>query len=181
MDRVARLSAKERAELFSETALRKGVSPAIIEKDFWVCWVLKRLFESEAISRKILFKGGTSLSKVFHLIERFSEDIDLILNWDEITTDNPHDERSRTQQDKFNKEIHAKGCLYLGETLKPEIESLLADMCQVTISDDMPEVICVHYPAAYLETYLRPEIRLEIGPLALWCPNAEHYITPYAA
>jgi predicted nucleotidyltransferase component of viral defense system len=48
---------------------------AIIEKDFWVCWVLKQLFSIEALSGRLLFKGGTSLAKVFHAINRFSEDI----------------------------------------------------------------------------------------------------------
>jgi hypothetical protein len=64
----------ERAELFVETAERKGLPEAIIEKDFWVCWVLKQLFSAEELSGRVLFKGGTSLSKIFHAINRFSEE-----------------------------------------------------------------------------------------------------------
>src|SRR5258705_13222681 len=65
----------------SKQADRKGVSDAIIEKDFWVCWVLKQLFSIEALSGRLLFKGGTSLSKIFHAINRFSEDIDLAVDY----------------------------------------------------------------------------------------------------
>ena len=54
----------------------RGMTPAIVEKDFWVCWTLGRLFAHPDLSRLLMFKGGTSLSKVFNLIERFSEDSD---------------------------------------------------------------------------------------------------------
>lgn len=57
------------------------MNPAIIEKDFWVCWVLKKLFASNQLADQLVFKGGTSLSKVLQLIDRFPEDIDLVLNW----------------------------------------------------------------------------------------------------
>lgn len=181
MDNIARFTANQRAELFSETAMRKGIGPAIIEKDFWVCWVLRRLFAIESISARLLFKGGTSLSKAFHLIERFSEDIDFILNWTEVTQDDPQAHRSRSQQERFNREILEQGQLYVQERLLPEINSLLGDLCQVEIAEDSAEVINVRYPVSFPEGYLRPEIRLEIGPLALWCPNALHTITPYAA
>ena len=75
MDNIALLSSKDRKELFQQTAVKMSVlSEAAVEKDFWVCWVLKRLFESP-LKDIIIFKGGTSLSKVFHVIHRFSEDI----------------------------------------------------------------------------------------------------------
>lgn len=81
MDRVARMSQVDRNELFRETASRMGIPESIAEKDFWVCWVLRHLFGRSALSSDLIFKDGTSLSKVFGIIERFSEDIDLILNW----------------------------------------------------------------------------------------------------
>ena len=81
MNKVARLPAAERLDLFQETATQRGVSAAVIEKDFWVCWVLKQLFADAALGTRLVFKGGTSLSKVYNLIDRFSEDIDLILDW----------------------------------------------------------------------------------------------------
>ena len=81
MNRIAQMPEPERAELFAETAERKGLPEAIIEKDFWVCWVLKQLFSAEELSGRVLFKGGTSLSKIFHAINRFSEDIDLAVDY----------------------------------------------------------------------------------------------------
>mgnify|MGYP003290997326 CR=1 FL=1 len=78
MNKIAQLPQQQRMELFRQTAAQRGMTEQIVEKDFWVCWVLKQLFESP-LKDRIIFKGGTSLSKVYGLIERFSEDIDLIL------------------------------------------------------------------------------------------------------
>ena len=80
MDHFARLPAPERAIVFRETAARLQVGSAIIvEKDFWVCWALHRIFLSTKLPGP-LFKGGTSLSKVYKVIERFSEDVDIVLD-----------------------------------------------------------------------------------------------------
>ena len=77
MDDIARLSATDRRDLFTATAERRSLVAAIVEKDFWVCWTLKRLFALPDPPANLIFKGGTSLSKVFNAIERFSEDVDL--------------------------------------------------------------------------------------------------------
>src|SRR5438128_6478557 len=77
MNGVATSPAAQRAELFNETAARRGLTVQIIEKDFWVCWTLWQLFSAQGLPAKLIFKGGTSLSKVFRAVERFSEDIDL--------------------------------------------------------------------------------------------------------
>ncbi len=73
------LSADERRLYIEQAAIQKNVSPVIMEKDFWVCWLLGILFDSE-FADSLVFKGGTSLSKVFGAINRFSEDIDLSLS-----------------------------------------------------------------------------------------------------
>src|ERR1019366_3116883 len=75
------MPARDRADVFAETAERKVLPEAIIEKDFWVCWILKQLFSIDAFAGRLLFKGGTSLSKVFHAINRFSEDIDRAVDY----------------------------------------------------------------------------------------------------
>jgi predicted nucleotidyltransferase component of viral defense system len=85
------LSDNERQEIFQEAAARLGIMPAIVEKDFWVTWILNVIFADSVLSQQLMFKGGTSLSKVYGLIERFSEDIDLILDWQQITDKNPTD------------------------------------------------------------------------------------------
>ena len=79
MDRIARASTDERRLVFEAAARRMALAPAVVEKDFWVCYTLDHLFHRSGFAESMVFKGGTSLSKAFGLIERFSEDIDLIL------------------------------------------------------------------------------------------------------
>ena len=77
MKKVAKLSIREKTELFQATAMKMGLQPNVIEKDFWVCFMLDHLFHDCKYKNAFVFKGGTSLSKSYHVIERFSEDIDL--------------------------------------------------------------------------------------------------------
>ncbi len=181
MDKVAQLSSKERAELFSETAIKKGVSPAIIEKDFWVCWVLQKIFSEESLKNKLLFKGGTSLSKVFHVIERFSEDIDLVLNWNLICDEDPRAQRSKTKQGKFNQEINNTAQKYIAATLLPIFSDCCLPYCTVEVDSVDGYCLNVVYERSFKDQYIRPEVRLEIGPLASWLPHNAFSITPYAA
>ena len=74
------LDARERADILSTVAARSGGSAVILEKDIWVCWVLQALF-SMPDPHPMAFKGGTSLSKVFRIIDRFSEDVDVTLDY----------------------------------------------------------------------------------------------------
>lgn len=182
MESVARLSSAERRELFAETAARNGMTPAIVEKDFWVCWTLSKLFAHPELSRLLMFKGGTSLSKVFHLIERFSEDIDLILDWRVVIgDDDPQAERSKNKQDALNKEIDAKAVDYIGGALMAMISQAVSPVCRCKPAADDLHALNVIYPAAFSDDYLRPEVRLEIGPLAAWMPYDHYRIKPYAA
>ena len=125
MDKVARLPAQQRSELFSETATHKGATPAVVEKDFWVTWVLNRLFQEPDLARLLMFKGGTSLSKVYNLIERFSEDIDLVLDWRVLGGDDPLAERSKTKQAQLNAAINEQAQKYIGGELLGIVESAL--------------------------------------------------------
>ena len=82
---VLAASEKERRDLFIGAADRLRTNEQNIEKDFWVCWTLDALFnELEAGGPRLLFKGGTSLSKGYGLIERFSEDIDITVFREDI-------------------------------------------------------------------------------------------------
>ena len=182
MNRVALMSDERRYELFALTAERRGMrSGAIAEKDFWVTWVLGRLFASPFLGARILFKGGTSLSKVFGLIERFSEDIDLILDWNEVVTEDPTAERSKTKQDQFNKAVPALSRKYIEDVFLPEVDRLMEGICSAAVEEGAPDVINIRYPSGFEAAYLRPEIRLEIGPLAQWMPNARYRVRSYAA
>lgn len=186
MDKVARLSEKQRQELFQETASRMGIHPAVIEKDFWVCWVLNRIFQS-ALKKHLIFKGGTTLSKIFKIIERFSEDVDLILDWTLLgygeEDADPHASRSRTQQNRFNHEVNERAAQYLADSLVPELRQHFGDLPDIalTIDESDPHTIDVSYPSAFSVHYILPAIRLEIGPLAAWEPHSHHVIQAYAA
>ncbi len=181
MDRVARLSAAERSALFSETAAGMGTTPAVIEKDFWVTWVLDRLFRNPELVRLLMFKGGTSLSKAYRLIERFSEDIDLILDWRELSDEDPLAVRSRSSQERLNEAINEQAQAFIGGELLNHVSQALGDLCRCDIDSTDPHVINARYPAAFSDGYLRPEVRLEIGPLASWLPHETRTIRCYAA
>jgi len=181
MDKVTLFSIDERRELFSETAARRNMQPAIVEKDFWVCWTLSKLFGHEQLAKLLMFKGGTSLSKVFHLIDRFSEDIDLILDWRLVSGENPDETRSKTKQGKLNKEINAKAQGYIAGELMNMVQTEVSPICSCSIASDDPHVININYPEAFSDEYLRPEIRLEIGPQASWFPSDRYSVQPYAA
>src|SRR3546814_678102 len=86
LDYDAILSADQdtRAGLFTATAQRLGTTPQNVEKDFWVCWTLDALFNGLPEGPRLLFKGGTSLSKGFGLIRRFWEDIDVTVFRDDL-------------------------------------------------------------------------------------------------
>lgn len=188
MDKVAAFKLEERRQLFQETAARRGMSPAVVEKDFWVCWVLKQIYLNPQLQPHIVFKGGTSLSKVFGLIERFSEDIDLVLDWQLLgygpgQQDPYQDQPSRTQQDRFNEQFNLRAARYIAETLCPQLDRQFRRCPGVAAMADAdhPQVIKVHYPAAFPSDYLRPEVQLEIGPLASFVPHGSYTIQPYAA
>jgi hypothetical protein len=73
MDAIAKLNTMDRAALFrrTEAAMLHGCHAAIVEKDFWVCWALRRIFEVLQFRPHLIFKGGTSLSKVYRAIRAF--------------------------------------------------------------------------------------------------------------
>ena len=187
MKRIANISPAEREILFRNTAEKKGLPEAVIEKDFWVCWTLDYLFHDSMWKEHLAFKGGTSLSKCFNLIYRFSEDIDLILDWRLIgcEKDEPWAVRSKNQQDNFNKAVNARTETFLAEEFVPVLErdfqKLLTNDFQITIDSHDPQTVCFAYPRLFSERAILSAIRLEIGALAAWTPTQEETITPFAA
>ena len=123
MKTFAKQSNRDLSDVFNETALIMHLQPNVIEKDFWVCFLIDHIFNDCKYKDAFVFKGGTSLSKVYHVIERFSEDVDLILDWRKIIDDeiNPWQERSRSKQDKFNKQINAEAAKFYKDILVPQL------------------------------------------------------------
>ena len=186
MDRIARLTEQDRRDVFSDAAEQLGIRRAIIEKDFWVCFALRSLFADSPYREHLVFKGGTSLSKVYQLIERFSEDIDLVLDWRLLGFGDEEPLRaqsSKTKQDRFNKRVNQIASEFIADKLCPELDALFQNTgagLSASIDRSDPQVVNIRYPAAFSEAYIRPEVRLEIGPLASWVPSARHTIRPYA-
>ena len=187
MRNIAVLPDKDRSDLFRNTASRMGMNDAIIEKDFWVCYMLDYLFHRSPWKNSVTFKGGTSLSKAYHLISRFSEDIDLILDWRILGygRDEPWMPRSNTKQDLFNKEANFKAEVFLSAKFTPHVQKeLSAELgrdAAVFIDSKDPQTVIFAYPRLFQTTSVLQVIRLEIGALAAWTPSAEADIVPYAS
>ena len=187
MKNIARLPKEERLILFRNTAASYGLSECIVEKDFWVCWTLDYLFHQSPWTKHLAFKGGTSLSKSFDLIHRFSEDIDLILDWRllESAQKDPWAQRSKNQQDKMNKALNAETEVFLREQFVPRLQEdfaqLLVDEYQIEVDEHETQTVNFTYPKLFGEDSILPMVRLEIGALAAWTPTTQSEIISYAA
>lgn len=187
MIEIAKLSADDRRELFHNTAAKIGLNDTIIEKDFWVCLTLDYLFHRSPWKEAVTFKGGTSLSKGYHLISRFSEDIDLILDWRVLgyRIDEPWEKRSNTKQDAFNKEANRRAEIFLSEDFCPRMQKDLSvelgTSANLYIDEEDPQTVIFAYPNLFTDTSTLQVIRLEIGALAAWTPADMVDITPYTA
>lgn len=185
MREFAALSQADRADALVIAARKKGMHPAIIEKDFWVCWTLDYLFGESAYKDSIAFKGGTSLSKGFDLIERFSEDIDLIFDWRLLgyEANAPWEKRSNTKQDEFVKRINEDAASFLREKLMPEMQAYIEKQnvanSVLQIDEKDPQTLRFFYPQSFSDNSILQEIRLETGALAAWTPTVLAYIDPY--
>jgi len=179
MIEIARLPADDRRELFHNTAAKTGLHDAIVEKDFWVCLTLDYLFHRSPWKKAVTFKGGTSLSKGYHLISRFSEDIDLILDWRVLGygVNEPWEKRSNTKQDAFNKEANRKAEVFLAETFCPQIrEGLSAELglpANLYIDEEDKQTVIFAYPNLFTDASTLQVIRgagsLDTGRAGGYC------------
>lgn len=173
--------------IFRNTAQKMGLHESIIEKDFWVCLTLDYLFHQCEWKDAFIFKGGTSLSKCYGLIRRFSEDIDLILDWRVLGygANEPWEKRSNTKQDAFNKEANQRAEVFLAEILLPtlnkELSEIIGKPAELYILPGDPQTICFRYPRIFETSSILQVIRLEIGALAAWTPACEKTVTSYIA
>ena len=125
MNKLLELSNDQLDLVIQNTADKLEISRTIVEKDFWVCIILNYLFNEFKYKDSIIFKGGTSLSKVFNLIQRFSEDVDIALDWRVLGYKalEPYKERSITQQSNFNKKINEDTKVFLKDVFLPILQS----------------------------------------------------------
>ena len=186
MDRIARASTGERRLVFEAAAQRMALAPAVVEKDFWVCYTLDHLFHRSGFAESMVFKGGTSLSKAFGLIERFSEDIDLILDWRLLGygEDEPWEPRSNSAQERFKADSIERANAFLADAFVPKLRATLSESLGTEASvrcGAEEETVYFDYPRSYESAGTLDTIKLEIGPMAAWSPSEEAAITPYAA
>lgn len=198
MDDFARRAEADRLAFINEAALRRDVTPVIIEKDFWVCWTLKRLTETPALSGQLTLKGGTSLSKAYDIIERFSEDVDLTISRtapliSEVAS--PMETRiSRKERERRGRALKQAAQNYVATTALPHIEQAVQaalgthDGWLVLLDPDDGDMqtILFRYPAVISygrseDGYVRPRIKLEFGARGETEPSEARIITPYIA
>lgn len=91
MNAFIRLTPEERYSACMQVKELMHLQAVSVEKDFWVCWTLRELFTLPAIGDRLTFKGGTSLSKAWQIIQRFSEDIEIFFrfSWVDYSTHKP--------------------------------------------------------------------------------------------
>jgi hypothetical protein len=190
------LAPADQKDILQTAAIELGRHEAVLEKDIWVCWVLQVLFAIPG-AHPMAFKGGTSLSKVYDIIDRFSEDVDITLDYrqfDDIDfKDHPQKfdplaaGASKTQIAKFSDRLKGYVNRYSLEIVIPYLRNALAKLStakqhDITV-DKTGEKIWLSFPSVVEATddYLKTQILIELGGRNVIDPNEVHTITPYVA
>jgi hypothetical protein len=190
---VINASARDRLDLFLTTANRLGAPIGNIEKDFWVCWTLHALYHRLPEKRpRLLFKGGTSLSKAYGLIQRFSEDIDITVfreDLEQAATIEELQALSNSQRRRKLDEIRDACRSYIVGPFKDAIITVLAEdtgglgRVDVDAADPDGQTLLLWYPEieARDDAYVRPAVRIESGAKSALDPHRPITIRPYIA
>jgi hypothetical protein len=191
MDDFLKLSSNDRLEIFTEAQSRLGINAIVLEKDFWVCWVLEKLFNNKELSDNMIFKGGTSLSKSYQLIDRFSEDCDLTINRAILNIKDP------SEANISGKEIQRRIDVLMVNIkayIRDFILPILMNACQNSINsnekwsleiDQDEQTILFSYPTILNinthDQYIKQVIKLELGARGGILPKQFTTIKPYIA
>jgi hypothetical protein len=196
MTQVIRASTEDRRGLFQQTGQRLACAPENVEKDFWACWTLDALYNKAGIKPRLLFKGGTSLSKAFDLIQRFSEDIDLtVFRTDLLGEDFPSDDELRTmgsnRRSKKLDEVKERCSAFINGDFQSALRKIAAselEGMQYKIEPDPDDPdgqsLLLHYPSAFADSeddYIRRVVKIESGAKSALDPHETKIITPYSA
>jgi predicted nucleotidyltransferase component of viral defense system len=162
-----------RKNIFNQISAREGLPAGAVEKDWWVTTALRIVF-SLPFASSLVFKGGTSLSKGWNLIERFSEDIDLAIDREYLGFKG---DLSKTQIRKLKK----KACSFISQEFTEEIKAkaqalgipdLLIQTQEFQDSDTDPLIVELYYKSLTDDSpYLRPRVLIEIGARSLIEPS----------
>jgi len=189
-------SATEQSLIIRETAARRGISPVMVEKDFWVSWTLAALFAHRELGSQLVFKGGTSLSKVFGVIGRFSEDIDLSVSpaFLGINEESVEQAIGRKKVEARMQALEAACIASVRERFVPELERVAREALgersggkpwmefQVDAATHSP-VVLFHYPSSEPTgfAYLARSVKMEFGSLTDQRPVGTHTVKPWVA
>jgi hypothetical protein len=185
-EKFEKMPRRDRRDIFDFVAEKRGIRSAYVEKDYWVCRILGVLMKQRPYQPKCFFKGGTSLSKGFDLISRFSEDIDIVFSRSGLgikDADDPTDparEMSNTRRKALLEEVKSKSASHMSG---PLIEKLSASLpgCKVEYVSGPPEwFVSVAYDALCdKDNYARPTIKVEGGARGALIPTVERSVVPY--
>lgn len=161
------LNREERKDIIEATAQKMKIDPVIIEKDRWVVQTLNHLFQG-SYAQQLTFKGGTSLSKAYQLIDRFSEDIDITINKHFLSPDfnlQLFEELSRKKRDYLLKDLHSKTIIFIRETIMPHLQRDMPFSPILKISKSDPLSIEIYYESVLSSqiSYIQPRIYVEFG------------------
>jgi hypothetical protein len=182
------LSTAERLDALNAAANTSGLLPHLLEKDVWVVWSLRHLFAGP-YAEHLVFKGGTSLSKAYGIIRRFSEDVDLTYDIRAIAGDLVGDAdtplpASKSQEKKWTKEIRARLSGWVGAEIVPRLKlDLEQHSLPATARAEGDKAFIDYAPLAIGTGYIAPAVMLEFGarstgepsePRAIHCDAANH-------
>lgn len=177
------LSRKDQAEALEVAAASTGCPPHLLEKDIWVVWTLSAIYQS-SFAHKLTFKGGTSLSKVFRIIERFSEDVDLTYDIRELVPDLLRNgdpiPASSSQAKKMTDKVRHRLADWIRNSLQPMLESAIQQEdipARLSIAGKENEKIILTYtPTKQGTGYAASTIQLEFGARATGEPHQQYAV-----
>jgi hypothetical protein len=180
-----KLKERDRKDVFEAAAGRLGTNAQSIEKDLWVCRVIDALFKGLGNRPKLYFKGGTSLSKGYGLIKRFSEDIDIVVSRAGLGIKAPDDPLAVGMTSKKRKAAvdvtKTKCSAHVLGRMKDDLGELLPE-CTFEDDGDDPDKssLRVKYPSLLKsDGYLKPWVKIECGARGAREPEAKKGIAPY--
>ena len=191
--RFLELPEDERRAVFAATAERLDTREGYVEKDFWVCLLLNLLFNALPEDHpKLLFKGGTSLSKVYGLIDRFSEDIDVTVDRHDLGFSGDNDpcrtELSRSKRRKLRKKLEKAGAEYIEERLQPVLAAAVKEVTSefelvADVENRKNPTLIFRYPPLFPGSPMETEaqVKIEGGARSALDPNVQQTITAYIA
>ena len=195
MDNFLLLKDSDKKVYFDVVANELDVTPQLIEKDFWVCWILKILFSLPESGNHLTFKGGTSLSKCYNVIKRFSEDVDVSIERTFLTSQESI-EPDRKQSSKENQrrlDRLKQACQEkIADVIIPELKDkigaalLTIGKWEIKLDPDDPDkqTILFTYPSIIdnsMNNYIQPVVKIELGARSDHWPVEVMSVKPYVS